>query len=207
MQRKIEILGFILAWFAVVAQFILMLQNRQADIPETIIRFFSFFTILTNILVAILFTSKIFDSFAQKIKIFNLKGSLTAVTAFILIVGLIYQIVLRRIWSPEGMQMLVDELLHSIIPLYVLIYWFVFSPKEKIKFQDTIIWLFYPLFYLAFVLIRGIFSNYYPYPFLNFPEIGIGETFLNCVIIFLLIVTVIGTLIIIHNKKLKPQKL
>lgn len=46
MQKKIEILGFLLAWFAVITQFILMIQNREANISETIIRFFSFFTLL-----------------------------------------------------------------------------------------------------------------------------------------------------------------
>ena len=98
MQRKFEITGFILGWFAVIAQFVLMIQNRQADIVETIIRFFSFFTILTNSLLTLFFTTKVFKSFAERIKIFNQKGSLTAITTFILIVGLVYQIILRSIW-------------------------------------------------------------------------------------------------------------
>ena len=46
MKRKFETFGFSIGWFAIIAQFFLMLENRQADIPETIIRFFSFFTIV-----------------------------------------------------------------------------------------------------------------------------------------------------------------
>lgn len=33
------------AWFAVIAQFFLAIANRTASVPETVIRFFSFFTI------------------------------------------------------------------------------------------------------------------------------------------------------------------
>jgi hypothetical protein len=40
-------------WFALVAQFYLIITNRVAPVFETVIRYFSFFTILTNILVAI----------------------------------------------------------------------------------------------------------------------------------------------------------
>ena len=203
MQRKFEIAGFILAWFAVVTQFVLMIQNRQADIAETIIRFFSFFTILTNSLVALFFTAKISQSFGEKIKIFNQKESLTAITTFILIVGLVYQIVLRGIWSPTGMQRIVDELLHTIIPLFVLIYWFLFYQKEKIKCKEIRIWLFYPLFYLLIVLVRGKFSNYFPYPFLNYHEIGIWKSVINCAAILLLILLVMGILMFVNNRRLK----
>lgn len=51
-------------------------------------------------------------------------GTITAITVFILIVGSVYQIVLRSIWEPTGLQFIVDELLHTVIPLYMLGYWF-----------------------------------------------------------------------------------
>ena len=65
LRNRIDLIGFILCWFSIIGQFVLLLQNRQADVFETIIRFFSFFTILTNLLVAIYFTSRIaiFDNF------------------------------------------------------------------------------------------------------------------------------------------------
>ncbi len=46
----------IIAWFAVIVQFYLNIVNRANPIPEVIMRFFSYFTILTNILVALCFT-------------------------------------------------------------------------------------------------------------------------------------------------------
>lgn len=66
MRKKIDTIGFLLGWFVVITQFILTIQNKQVDIAETIIRFFSFFTILTNILVALFFTYRIFSSLIKK---------------------------------------------------------------------------------------------------------------------------------------------
>lgn len=123
-RNWIAVIGSLLGWFSIIGQFVLMMQNRQADVVETIVRFFSFFTILTNILVALYFTSRIpiFNK-ASFQKIFN-KGALTALTTFIVVVGLVYQIILRNTWHPTGFQRIIDELLHSVIPLFVLIYWF-----------------------------------------------------------------------------------
>lgn len=197
MKRNFEIGGFCISWFAVIMQFILMIQNRQADIPETIIRFFSFFTILTNILVALYFTSKVLHLKGSFFDIFSKNASSTAITSFILIVGLVYQIVLRKIWEPKGMQMIVDELLHTIIPIYMLGYWFFTIHKENLKLKNLFFWLLYPAIYLLVVMIRGYFSHYYPYPFLNMDQIGFQSVIMNIfgIIIITLFIMVIQYLI------------
>jgi hypothetical protein len=203
MQKKSEIIGFCLGWFAIITQFILIIQNRETDIPETTIRFFSFFTILTNMLVTLYFTYRVLGFSMKPLDLFSKKTALTALTAFILIVGLVYQFVLRQVWEPTGMQRLIDELLHSVMPLYMLVYWFVFDAKEKIKFRDIIMWLLYPLFYLTFILVRGHFYNYYPYPFLNIPEIGTDMALINSTLILILMVCVISLLLVVKNVRAK----
>lgn len=205
-QKAFEITGFFLGWISVFAQFVLIIQNREAEILETVVRFFSFFTILTNILVALFFTAKIFKSFGNRFEILNKKTTFIAITTFIFVVGLVYQVVLRAIWKPTGVQFLVNELLHSVIPVLFLIYWFLFSPKEKIKIKEVILWLLYPLFYLGFVLSRGLMSNFYPYPFLNISEIGIAQVLINSFLITVVILFVMGILGVINNQKSKINK-
>ena len=105
-----------------------------------------------------------------------------------------YQIVLRPIWNPEGMQMFVDELLHSIVPVCVLIYWMLFENKRTVKWNQIPKWLIYPLIYLVFILIRGNLSNFYPYPFVNVYELGMSTVLLNSVIlmvVFIVIATIL----------------
>ncbi|AUC84726.1 hypothetical protein CW731_05200 [Polaribacter sp. ALD11] len=207
MKRKIEIFGLAITWFAVIAQFFLMIQNRQAGIIETITRFFSFFTILTNILVALLLTSSAFKLKKFPFNLFLTKGAITAVTTFIFIVGLVYQIVLRRIWEPTGLQYIVDELLHTIIPLFMLVYWFFNVEKENLQLKPVFNWLIYPLIYICFIIVRGNISGYYPYPFLNIEEVGYEKVTVNVVIIFTITIVILVILSFVGKHKIKNKPL
>lgn len=202
MKRKIEIIGSCITWFAVMTQFVLMILNRQTDIPETIIRFFSFFTILTNTLVALYFTNKI----TKNLSIFKKRGALTAITSFILIVGLVYQIILRATWNPTGLQLIVDELLHTLIPFYMLIYWLLYAESSNFKLKPILPWLAYPIIYIVCIMLRGEFSGFYPYPFLNVSKIGFQQSIINISII-LIVSLILMSFLIFVGKKLKSIKL
>lgn len=203
MRKYIDSIGFLLGWLAIIGQFILMIQNRQADVTETIIRFFSFFTILTNILVALYFTSRITIFKNTSLSKLSNSGNLTALTAFILVVGLVYQFILRGTWQPTGLQRIIDELLHSVIPFFVLLYWLKFANNTDLIFKNIKIWLWYPIGYFLYIIIRGHFSDFYPYPFVNVTEIGYSQVFINAVLVSLFFLFIMGTLIFIGNKTRK----
>lgn len=179
MKDKLTILFATIAWFSVLMQYYLMIENRVASIFETTIRFFSFFTILTNLLVALYFTFSLLQKKNSNKSIVNKPGTLTAVTVYITIVGLVYQILLRPIWDPKGMQMFVDELLHSAIPIFVIIFWYLYEEKKSIAYKQILKWLIYPIIYLTFILIRGDFSNFYPYPFVDVTNLGLKQVLIN----------------------------
>lgn len=184
MRKALNILVAVTGWFAIIAQFILMHENRTTSIPEMVVRFFSFFTILTNILVASYFTSQIISSKGKTENLFSKTGSLTAITVYITVVGLVYQIALRHLWKPTGLQMIVDELLHTIIPTITIIYWLLYEQKAELKWKIIPKFLLYPLFYLAFILVRGQLSGFYPYPFINVSVLGWSQTFINSIVLF-----------------------
>jgi len=201
MKQKIAAVFALIGWFAVIAQYFLMVENRVASLQETTIRFFSFFTILTNSLVAFYFTCIVFYK-KQETKLIGKPGTLSAITIYILMVGLVYQFVLRQIWHPEGLQKIVDELLHSVIPILVLVFWYLYESNHSIKYSQILKWTIYPLIYLVYVLVRGSFSNFYPYPFVNVTTLGINNVLINSgtlVVIFILmsvLIVFIGKLII-----------
>lgn len=184
MRKALNILVAVTGWFAIIAQFIVMLENRTTSIPEMVVRFFSFFTILTNILVASYFTSQIISSKGNSRNLFSKTGTLTAITVYITVVGLVYQIALRHLWKPTGLQMIVDELLHTIIPTLAIIYWFLYEQKSELKWKMIPKFLLYPLFYLAFILVRGQLSGFYPYPFINVTTLGWTQTLINSIVLF-----------------------
>jgi hypothetical protein len=171
----------IIGWFALIAQFYITASLQVNPVPEMIIRYFSYFTIQTNLLVAICFTVLLFSRGSQWGIFFSRQQVLAAITVYIVIVGLIYNTILRFTWNPEGLQRIVDELLHSVIPVLALIYWLVFAPKNQLQWKSILPWLIYPFAYIIYVLIRGSISGFYPYPFINTTELGLNKVLVNSV--------------------------
>ena len=195
--RYIALLGALAGWFAVITQFVLMMNNREVSIPETICRFFAYFTIDTNILVALCFTFIFLQTNSRLGRFFRKASTITAITIYITIVGIVYNVVLRSTWDPQGMQKVVDELLHSVIPALLIIFWLVFVPIEQLKWQNAFPWLIYPLIYMAYAIIFGAFTEFYPYPFVDVNKLGYNKALINAgavlLVIFLLSLALIAT--------------
>jgi len=182
--------GAAIGWFAVIIQFYLQIVNRVTPVPEAIIRFFSYFTILTNILVDFTFIILLLRPNSAWGKFFSQPRILTAIAAYISFVGIIYNIILRHLWNPKGMQLVVDLLLHSFIPVFFVLYWLVFVNKTELQWKNTLPWLIYPMVYSLCILFRGVFSAFYPYPFFNVADHGYVHVLLNdvrLIIAFMLI--------------------
>ncbi|GGD23920.1 hypothetical protein GCM10011343_12650 [Flavobacterium orientale] len=176
----------LLGWFAISTQYVLIIQNSATDTIETTIRFFSFFTILSNILVTLSFT---FFYFNQK-NFFTRYATQTALVVYISIVAIVYNLVLRFIWEPQGLQKVTDELLHVIVPILYVFYWIKFTDVIQLYYKYIFKILFFPAAYLVLILIRGHFSNYYPYPFIDVFKIGYNQVVVNSCIVLLAFVVV-----------------
>ena len=181
LQRIFLIILAICGWFALIAQFYLILANRVSSIPETIIRYFSFFTILTNIIIALCCTFILVKPASGAGRFFSGTDTLTAIAVYITVVGIVYNIILRFLWKPEGLQLVVDELLHTVIPVLFIVMWFVITSRQSLKWKNIFPWLLFPLLYIIYIMIRGAFSKFYPYPFINVNELGYTKVFRNCV--------------------------
>ncbi|MEO6638860.1 MAG: Pr6Pr family membrane protein, partial [Ginsengibacter sp.] len=119
---------------------------------------------------------------------FSNQKVLTAIAMYITIVGLVYNTILRFQWQPKGLQLIVDELLHSVIPVLFIVFWFLFVPKAYLKAKDIFPWLLYPLFYIIYILIRGSINGVYPYPFVDVVQLGFSKVFLNSGILVMVFV-------------------
>ena len=60
----------------------------------------------------------------------------------------------------------VDLVVHRIMPIAVIIDWLV-DPPGSISFRRSLRWLGYPLVWVAYALVRGALTGWYPYPFLD----------------------------------------
>ena len=201
MQKKsariIALIGALIGWFAIIAQFYLMMTNKVVSVPETILRFFSFFTIDTNILIAVCFSFIFLRSDSWVGRFFRKATTITAITIYITIVGIVYNVILRSTWQPAGLQKIVDELLHVAIPVLFILFWLLFVPIEQLKWKNAFSWLIYPIIYMAYAIIHGAITKFYPYPFIDVNQLGYRKALLNAgfvlLIIFLLSLALIAT--------------
>ena len=173
-MRVYAAVGAFLGWFALVLQLYLMLVRDPARMPGVVITYFSFFTILTNILVALVFTAAALQPRAAWGRRALSQSAQASAAVYIAIVGIIYQLLLRQLWNPQGAQWVADILLHSIIPLGYVLYWWLFSPRDELIWKNAIRWLVYPGAYLVYTLARGAVSGLYPYPFVDVTTLGYG---------------------------------
>ena len=106
-----------------------------------------------------------------------------AATLFIAIVGIVYSLVLRALWNPDGWQKVADMGLHDAVPLLAVAFWFAFVPKGGLAWRDPVIWLAFPLAYFVHALLRGATTGWWAYPFLNADALGHATVLRNAVIL------------------------
>ena len=181
--RNVILMGAIISIVAILLQFYLIKEHRTTSVLSTIIRFFSFFTILTNTLVALCFIHLLAGPSSRWGKFFANNINITAIAVNIAIVGLTYNIILRGIWEPKGLDQIADELLHTVVPIYFIGFWIFFVPKSGFSWKSVLSWLIYPAVYAIYILVRGAIIDHYPYPFVDVVKLGYPQVFLNCMIL------------------------
>lgn len=188
-------------WLALITQFVLFLQAIPTGLTESLIRFFSFFTISTNLLVGIYVTFLLVAPDQQQKGFFLRPGVQTAIVLYILIVGLVYNILLRHLWHAGPIQAIIHDLLHTVMPILVVVYWQRWVDTRQLQYQNIATWLIYPAAYAVYTLVRGAFAAWYPYPFIDAAKLGYERIAVNCAVLAVIIVLFSALLIFWGKKK------
>jgi hypothetical protein len=181
-RRRFVAVAALLGWFGLAIQLYLILYSRwslDASLIGGVVSFFSYFTVLTNTLVATVLTCEWTSRESAARRWFLQPWVSSAIAVSIAVVGLAYSVLLRHLWHPEGWQLLADELMHDVMPLLFLGYWWVCVPKGTLRVRHVGLWVIYPLVYFAFVLWRGHQLAVYPYPFMDVDKLGYPQVFVN----------------------------
>lgn len=177
--------------FALIFQLWLALSGHRTLVTEgqpstrtTLIRFFSYFTILSNLLVAITTTTLALrlDGGSRLWRVLRLNAVVgIAVTA------IVHWFFLRPLLDLHGNDYLADKLLHVVVPALAVAGWLVFGPRGRVQRSDLLPSAIYPALYMVWTLIHGAASSWYPYPFTDVTEHGYPTVLLNaCAVIALL---------------------
>lgn len=175
-----------LGWAALSIQMYLVLLARwqdQASLLGGLVNFFSYFTVLSNILAATVLTYAAFGRDCAARRFFLSPVISAGITTSIVLVGLAYSLLLRHLWTPQGWQWLADELLHDVMPLLFVLYWWWEVAKGSLRLKHLLLWLLYPLAYFIYTLLRGHGISFYPYPFVDVVALGYAQVVLNALAI------------------------
>lgn len=167
LRRGLAIITAIAAWAALGLQFVLLVAQMTSNgtsLIEAVWRFFGFFTIIMNLMAAVVASAMVTNPTGQLAR----PRSRLVTAAAIVFGGLVYSVALRAIWQPTGWQAVADHGLHDVTPVLFFLTWLVWD-HGGLRWRDALWAAVPPLAYCAYAFVRGAADGWYAYWFLN-PE-------------------------------------
>jgi hypothetical protein len=169
----------IAAWSGLLLQLWLSVLSARANGKSAIgglIVYTGYFTILTNLFVALVCTA---GSLRRRATALYGLPAVGCATTAILVVGIGYHTLLREVWAPVGAEWLADCILHYLVPIGALLQWLVYPYSGPARWWTPLSWCWYPLVYFAYVMTRGEILFSYPYPFIDVLALGHAQVLIN----------------------------
>lgn len=126
------------------------------------IDYFSYFTILSNLLAASVFLYGTLSSARQRSSTAELLRG--AAVVYMLTTGIVFAVLLsgQKVTTPW-----VNAIVHQAMPVLVALDWALDPPRLRLAPRQTLVWLAFPLTYVISTLARGPLAHWYPYFFLD----------------------------------------
>lgn len=155
------------------------------DVGIVITNFFSFFTILSNAASAIVLAGAVVWFVTRGRHAAGehdrephvLAVALVSVTTYMVITGIVYNLLLRGVELPQGSEPVPwsNEVLHVVAPLFLFADAFVAVRRRPLAWRETVWVLLFPVVWVVYTLVRGPLVTdptigpgyWYPYPFLD----------------------------------------
>lgn len=163
---------FLLALLTIAVQVPLTYED-QGSLGATLWRLGWFFTLLTNAMVCVSFG--LMSILGRSLSAQWLGG----LTLWILIVAVVYHALLAHLYEETGLRWWTDLSFHTVIPIVTALYWLVFAPKTPLPWRAAAVWLWWPVVYCLYAILRGLATGAYPYPFLDASKLTLVQLAIN----------------------------
>lgn len=194
MNKKFEfysrLIVALLGWAAIIVTIYLRISNIT-EIGASylgIFRPWRTFTIQTNTLVLLYWTFSLFY-FNKKNKPFFLRPAFKGgLAVYITVTFIIFAIFLEGLSDLQGLRAFTSAIFHYVIPLAFIADYFLNTKRESLRFSHIGYWMIYPICYSIFLIIYGVVSHVYVYPFFNIEKLGWTRTLINGFLLTLFII-------------------
>jgi hypothetical protein len=147
---------------------------KSADIENfSTANFFSFFTIQSNILAAIVLLAGALVALRGQESSPAWELVHGAAVSYMMTTGIVFAALLAGL--PDDLDLTlpwVNFVLHQLMPIVMMVDWLLAPPRQRLSIRRALVWMAYPVAYCAYSLIRGPIVDWYPYPFLDPDEVG-----------------------------------
>lgn len=150
----------------------LNMEDHGTTLGQALWRIFRYFTIWTNFLIGAV---GILLALGRSVDGRITAGLVLAIGA----VGIVYRTLLAGLTRYQGLEALVDDSMHIVVPVWFALHWLALEPKAHLGWRDIPLWLAYPAVYCGYALIRAQVDGRYPYPFLDIAEKGLAAVLVN----------------------------
>ncbi len=170
MKKKSAFLIAIIGTIGVLATIVgLGLENPTTPIASAL-GGFRYFTVLSNVFVAVYFWLLYILNW-DRFPIFN--KMLGAIVVYITITSLVYITMLEPIYDPRGLSGFGSILCHYATPWLTIGFVIYFRDEYSFQKKDILKWVIFPLVYFVFLVILGLTTGDYIYPFFDINVAGI----------------------------------
>jgi hypothetical protein len=180
-RRTATLVAFAVTFGVLVLQIFLTVSSRLAQgdsLVGALVFYFTFFTILTNLMVAAVYLSELVTW--RWLEWWRRPWARAMTVATIVLVMLVYHFILSGLADFAGWFLVADRFLHYVDPTMYALWWLLLQPHGKLRWGDLPKMLIYPLVYVVWAMARGAVLNEYPYPFLAADKLGYPQVLLNC---------------------------
>jgi len=147
---------------AVATQFITVTLAKG----HSVVNFFSYFTNLSNIIISVVFIVSAIRLITGRAPTTTDTAIRGAAVVYIAFVGLVFNTLLRDVDLGDLIPW-VNAIVHFALPIAAVVDWLVWPPRRRLPFRVTFLWMIFPAIYVAYSLIRGAITGFYPYPFFS----------------------------------------
>ena len=157
-------------FFAALAVIALIAQLMQSiGAGRSTVNFFSYFTIQSNVIAVavLLWVALKSDSVGERMLRDMIRG---APVLYLSVTGIVFAVLLSDL--PSVTVPFANTVLHKLMPVVVVMDWIIDPPSPGVSFRKALVWMVYPLGWLAYTMVRGYLIGWYPYPFLNPAKMG-----------------------------------
>lgn len=173
MDPKYRITAGLIGSFGALALVTQVTLNLGMGVGAVLWGLAGFFTILTNTLMTA--TMLAIALTGRRLPF----GWMTMVTQSMIVVGVIYHILLAHLFNFSGIRWWTDQAFHTLLPALMLWFWLMETTRHNPRGGQPLWWLVWPAGYAVYAMTRGALTGWFPYPFLDVTQLGLGAVSIN----------------------------